>query len=427
MNNFFLYLFESGVSLTLLYSIYWLFLKKDTYFNRNRVYLAVSILFSMIIPLINIPLTTGTGSITQIILLDEILITPDLGRSFTSILFTKSVSLLLVIYLLGVSFFSGILIFRLYQIRNLIKKGKSNTSGNIKIIRTQENISPFSFFNWVFLPEKFKDEFEDDKILHHEKVHVHQLHTIDLLFSELLIVFQWFNPIAWLYRFSFKEIHEYTADSLVLKTGTQLNSYQNLIMNQIFGIQFFPVGNNFNKSLIKNRIIMMTKNKSSILSNLKLLVIPPIMFALILVFSCTKKEESKTGMEQDNSIGQIKTIEANDNVTIEANDDAEVFFIVEEMPDFKGKGPDGFREYLGKNLNYPKIAAENGISGRVFVRFIVEEDGSVSNVTVVKGVDPALDAEAVRVIKNSPNWKPGKQRGQKVRVSFTFPINFALQ
>ncbi len=172
---------------------------------------------------------------------------------------------------------------------------------------------------------------------------------------------------------------------------------------------------------------MMTKNKSSILSNLKLLVIPPIMFALILVFSCTKKEESKTGMEQDNSIGQIKTIEANDNVTIEANDDAEVFFIVEEMPDFKGKGPDGFREYLGKNLNYPKIAAENGISGRVFVRFIVEEDGSVSNVTVVKGVDPALDAEAVRVIKNSPNWKPGKQRGQKVRVSFTFPINFALQ
>ncbi|MEA1897973.1 MAG: hypothetical protein U9N53_09980, partial [Bacteroidota bacterium] len=120
MNGLFLYLFETGLSLTLLYSIYWLFLKKDTFFNRNRIFLTVSILFSMIIPLINIRLAPGTGSIAQFIMLDEVLITPEIGRSFTSILLAKSVSLLLVIYLLGVSFFSGILIFRLYQIWNWI-------------------------------------------------------------------------------------------------------------------------------------------------------------------------------------------------------------------------------------------------------------------------------------------------------------------
>ena len=418
MNNLFLYLFESGVSLSLLYIVYWLFLKKDTFFSRNRIYLATSILFSMIIPLINIRLTPGTDSIAQIIQLDEILITPEISRSFTSIFLTKSVSLLLVIYLLGLSFFSGILIFRLYQIWNWIQKGESSTNGNIKIIRVQQNISPFSFFNWIFLPENHKDEFENDEIINHEKIHIQQLHTVDLLISELLIVFQWFNPIVWLYRLSFKEIHEYTADSLVLKKGVQLNNYQNLIMNQIFGIQFFPVGNNFNKSLIKNRIIMMTKNKSSMLSNLKLLVIPPVLIALILVFSCSKNEENKIELEMDAPAEDLQTIEATGE---------EVFFIVEEMPDFQGKKMDGFREYIGKNLNYPDEAAKKKVSGRVFVSFIVEKDGSVSNVKVVRGVDPLLDAEAIRVIEASPKWEPGKQRGEKVRLRFTFPINFVLQ
>ena len=84
-------------------------------------------------------------------------------------------------------------------------------------------------------------------------------------------------------------------------------------------------------------------------------------------------------------------------------------------------------EYIAKNLRYPEIAAENGISGRVFVRFVVEPDGSVTNVEVVRGVDPALDAEAKRVVLSSPKWAPGKQRGKPVRVSFTFPINFVLQ
>jgi periplasmic protein TonB len=105
----------------------------------------------------------------------------------------------------------------------------------------------------------------------------------------------------------------------------------------------------------------------------------------------------------------------------------EIFFIVEDMPDFQGKGQDGFRTYIAENLKYPQIAAENGIQGRVFVQFVVNEDGQVSDATVVRGVDPALDREAVRVVMSSPRWTPGKQRGEPVRVAFTFPINFVLQ
>jgi periplasmic protein TonB len=105
----------------------------------------------------------------------------------------------------------------------------------------------------------------------------------------------------------------------------------------------------------------------------------------------------------------------------------DIFFIVEDMPDFQGKGQDGFRTYIAENLRYPQIAAENGIQGRVFVQFVVNADGKVSDATVVRGVDPSLDREAIRVVMSSPPWTPGRQRGAPVRVAFTFPINFVLQ
>ena len=105
----------------------------------------------------------------------------------------------------------------------------------------------------------------------------------------------------------------------------------------------------------------------------------------------------------------------------------EVFFIVEDMPSFQGQGQEGFRTYIAKNLRYPEIAAENGISGRVYVQFAVNSQGDVVDAVVVRGVDPALDKEAVRVVMSSPSWAPGKQRGKSVKVQFTFPINFVLQ
>jgi protein TonB len=108
-------------------------------------------------------------------------------------------------------------------------------------------------------------------------------------------------------------------------------------------------------------------------------------------------------------------------------EEEQVFVVVEDMPGFGGGDSNKFREYIAKNLRYPEVAAENGIQGRVFVQFVVEPDGRVSNVKVVRGVDPALDKEAVRVVESSPPWKPGKQRGKPVRVSFTFPIIFVLQ
>lgn len=106
--------------------------------------------------------------------------------------------------------------------------------------------------------------------------------------------------------------------------------------------------------------------------------------------------------------------------------EAEVFIVVEEMPEFPG-GPAKMLEYIQKNVKYPMMARESDIQGRVFVNFVVEPDGSISNVNVMRGIGGGCDEEAVRVVNSMPKWKPGKQRGSAVRVSFTVPIIFKLQ
>ena len=130
-----------------------------------------------------------------------------------------------------------------------------------------------------------------------------------------------------------------------------------------------------------------------------------------------------TEIDQDT---EIEFIEFEINSEAEEEEEAEIFVAVEEMPSFHGKGANSFLEWIGKNLLYPEIALENGIEGRVFVYFVVEPNGNVSNVRVLRAVDPALDAEAIRVVRASPKWYPGKQRGKPVRVGFTFPIKFKL-
>jgi protein TonB len=134
---------------------------------------------------------------------------------------------------------------------------------------------------------------------------------------------------------------------------------------------------------------------------------------------------------------QLQNQEAKDNmaldiVTYTAKEtkeevEEEVFVIVEDMPKFQGGDQNTFRNWIQQNLRYPEIAQENGISGKVYVQFAVNSKGEVVDVKVVRGVDPSLDKEAVRVVSSSPRWEPGKQRGKPVKVQFTFPIVFVLQ
>ena len=112
---------------------------------------------------------------------------------------------------------------------------------------------------------------------------------------------------------------------------------------------------------------------------------------------------------------------------VEEEEEEVVFVVVESMPEFPG-GQQALFKYLSENVKYPVIAQENGIQGRVICQFVVNKDGSIVDVEVVRsGGDPSLDKEAIRVIKSMPKWKPGKQRGKAVRVKYTVPVNFKLQ
>lgn len=139
-------------------------------------------------------------------------------------------------------------------------------------------------------------------------------------------------------------------------------------------------------------------------------------------------------VELDDELELMDT-ESNENTTVdykavvveeEEEADAPVFFIVEEMPVFPG-GEEALRKYIAQSVKYPAIAQENGIQGRVFVAFVVNTKGEVTDVKIARGVDPNLDKEAIRVVTNMPKWTPGKQRGKAVKVSYTVPINFVLQ
>jgi protein TonB len=131
----------------------------------------------------------------------------------------------------------------------------------------------------------------------------------------------------------------------------------------------------------------------------------------------------ETEADQDTKVA----IDAFAEEEAEEEEDMEVFVRVEDMPTFQGKGLNAFRNYIQRHVEYPIIAQDNGIQGTVYIKFIVDKDGSISNVTLLRGVDPSLNKEAIEAIKNAPKWEPGKQRGKPVRVSCTVPIAFMLK
>ncbi len=152
---------------------------------------------------------------------------------------------------------------------------------------------------------------------------------------------------------------------------------------------------------------------------------PKVAEVLEIVENDAVIEDFDFDMEVDDETEYDFTMMDDEDENIE---EEQIFYIVEDMPTFNGGEPAlEFRKYIANNLEYPEIAAENGISGRVIIQFAVNSVGKVVDANVVRSVDPALDKEAIRVVMASPKWSPGRQRGKAVKVLFTFPINFVLQ
>lgn len=469
MTNLVNFILESGISLALLSLIYLMFLRKETFFKINRWFLLGSVLFSVVLPVLKLRIFTPKP-----MMLSEITVTPYgnllevitvYSRGFSGAVeqAVLSTTVLIYIYLAGVFLFFARFMFRILQLSLIIRKGKIQTEKGFKLVIIEKETSPFSFLNYVFVSESLMQTKGYDKMVKHELEHVKQGHSLDVIILELLTVFQWFNPFMWMLNRAIRENHEFLADQAVLSDGVSRGEYKSLLLNQFVGGQLV-IANNFNYSIIKKRIKMMSKIKSSKIAITKIAFGVLVAAALIVAFACEQKEsiENVQPEEQvikvtfqgdklkiDGTSADVEKLKSmfskgsgfevitdslgntllakKENIQIKmVSPNDEIFFIVEEMPEFPG-GEAALRQYIAGSVKYPDDAVKEGIQGKVYVTFVVSKDGSVANAKIARGVNPSLDTEALRVVNALPKWKPGKQRGKDVNVSYTVPINFVLK
>ena len=454
------FMLESGISLAIFALVYLLFLRKETFFVLNRIYLLGSVCFSILLPFIHFQVYSEMPSI----MLDEVTITASRYQNLLQTVFVysaslsgtiektiQSIGLIRFIYLLGTAIFFLVFLYRLLQITALIMNNENELKNGIRIIKIDRDTTPFSFFNFVFIDKNNANGSGMKEMLAHEMEHVRQGHSVDVMILELLTIFLWFNPFFWLLKRSIRENHEFLADSGVLKPEVSSAAYRLLLLNSAF-LQQPVIANNFNYSLIKIRIKMITKIKSSKTAALKLSMGILVTAALLVVFACdnNKKpaQDNKVANKQEDVAvkSEVKSLESKEAVNKAANVDSvevdgkivyrkqpslptdeQVFIIVEKQATFQGGDVNSFRDWVTKNLKYPDIAVKKGIAGKVYVQYAINSKGDVVDVKVVRGVDPSLDKEAIRVISSSPKWEPAKQKGTNVKQQFTIPIAFQLQ
>jgi TonB family protein len=420
MNMLLVYVVKVAVYLIALYIVYSILLSRDTSYGRNRAFILLSLVTALILPLITLNTIKPLNIQFFEKFLPDVFVTADSDRSktITSGLFTtSSLQIIYTIYIIGVIFLVFKLIVDLLNLLFLISRQKKEGS---RIIRFHGfHTAGFSAMGYIFISTRLKQE-EAAEIIKHEQNHLKQNHFIDIIFIETIKAFQWFNPVVYLFNRSLRAIHEYQADQECLSSGIPVVNYQNLLLNQVFKSGAFNLTNSFsNPSLVKKRMIMMTKKRTSGLANMKLLLVVPVIALVFLTISGSKADINTPQTEAGiiNIPSQPSEAEGESETT--------PFVVVEEMPMFPG-GDEALLKFIGANTTYPEIAKKNNIQGRVVVRFCVTEKGTINKISILKGVDPSLDAEALRVVKSLPVFNPGKQGGKTVPVWYMVPITFTL-
>jgi beta-lactamase regulating signal transducer with metallopeptidase domain len=180
------------------------------------------------------------------------------------------IKILLIIYIGGVIYFFARFVYLVIRLYLLAKRNRVTRQDGFRMVEIEEDISPFSFFRFLFINQGSFDESELHHVLEHEKAHIRQKHSMDHLFAHGLAVFQWFNPFAWQMRKALKSTHEYIADQQVSYRGIERIDYQALLLKQVIGYHSVELVNNFNLKPIKNRIAMMNKTDRGCRQSLKL-------------------------------------------------------------------------------------------------------------------------------------------------------------
>ena len=393
------------------------------------------------------------------------------------------------IYLSGVVLTAVQTLLIASRLWRIISAGETVREGRYRIILTDDrSIAPFSWWRYVVMSRSDWNE-SGRMILTHELQHLSLHHWIDLAVAQIISIFQWYNPSAWLMREEFKTVHEYQADKAVLESGIPARDYQMLLIKKAVGARFPSLANSLNHSKLKKRITMMYNQKSSASCRLRGLALVPALAAAIAVTNIdavaavleetsaarffveetsepvaaeirtavnglpstessavfTREVSEKT---QDSQMSPATVSDHTGNAvaaaaealtaavseddktsrkTAENADSPElVYSVVQKKPEFPG-GDAALLQYISDNIHYPEEASDKKIQGRVVVRFVINKDGSVGETSVLRSADPLLDKEALRVVGTLPSFKPGEVDGKPVSVYYVLPIGFSLK
>lgn len=444
MGAFFAYILRSAICLVLFYLGYRLLLNRDTFHRFNRYALLSGFVLAALLPFVRVAVEQPSPLGQAMYDMEEWmrLATPVEPAAVASPAFSFY-SIGLAIYLVGMLFFAVRFLWGVANLFRLIRSGHCErlADGGWLVVHRLP-LAPFSWLRYIFLSE-CDMQSKPELILAHEQAHIRMGHTWDLLFTELFLWLQWFNPAAWLLRKELQSVHEFEADAAVLGMGYDSKEYKLLLIEKAVGSSRYTLANSLNHSSLINRITMMQKRKSNPWARMKYAFVLPVAATAVAVFARPEISQQMSEISSakitdlsrmvQTAAAEMPRPEAVDTMTTSkevsvigyAQFTDKVYESVEVMPEFPG-GQAELLKFVAKSIKYPTEAQRRGAQGRVIVKFVVETNGSISNIHVVKGIDPLLDAEAIRVCTTMPTWAPARQEGKAVRCYYTIPVTFGL-
>lgn len=478
-----MYLLKLNLALIVLFGFYKLMFSGDTFFALRRATLIGMYLVAMLVPGLNCSywINKSVGMVSMAneyaaIVLPAVTVTPGGGGSI------GWETTAMTIYTMVACLFLLRFFWQLVSIVRLRNKCRTTDINGTKVYLLESDEGPFSFFNWIFINPTKHNRQETDEIMTHELAHCRQLHSIDVLFTELFAIVFWANPFVWLLKREVRLNLEYLADNNVLAGGTDSKKYQYHLLGLAYRKNVATISNNFNVLPLKKRIKMMNKKRTKRIAKVKYVLYIPLAAALLVVSNIetvardianvakampmakasVKQEKmvdlsfsnkATVAVESRKNVQSTEAIERKDNkmevqvdnrnsemsaqkveeTTEVANEESaekgpkkspkKVYDYIEDMPTFNGN----LNQWLLLNMKYPVEAMNKKEQGKVIVQFIVSENGEVSEPKIIRSVSPALDKEACRVVLAMPKWTPGKLKGKPVAVRYMLPISFRLQ
>ena len=413
MTPFLLYIGRSSLYLALFYAFFLLVMRRTTFFRLNRILLLAGTVACFLLPMlrlrtVEVPFLMA-GPLTEAASEPALTAGPSAASPFPYL------ELLYAIGFLAVLGWTAVAMVRMY--RTIRKGAATRLEGGIRLVLTEADIPSFSWGRTIVMSRK--DAEQNPVIRLHEEAHIHKAHTLDILLFTAVTLVHWFNPLVWITLSELKLLHEYEADDAVLNHGIDATQYQLLLVRKAVGDKRFTLANGFQHAKLKNRIDMMLKSPSSGWKRLSWLAILPFLAGTM--FLCNPVRAKVV------SAGQPETV-LSETAPAALPDTTKVipFSTVEVKPMFNGGDAIEFSKWVNENLKYPQAAKDAGVQGRVTLQFTVYPDGSVRDTKVLRGVNPDLDAEALRVVSASPDWTPGYVKGEPVKVTYTFPVIFKL-